>query len=369
MKNSDKLLYQIALTKIHGVGEKLAKQLLASIGDEKQIFHSSIPELCKIQGINKTSAQAIKDSKVLKEAEEELNFINKNKISCYFYTEENYPKRLRECNDAPILLYYKGNTTLDDKHIISIVGTRNSTTYGNDFCEKFIEDISTKLNDVIIVSGLAFGIDIHAHRAALKNKINTVGVVAHGLDRIYPNEHRNTAAEMINQGGILTEFGNKTKPDRFNFVRRNRIIAGLADATIVVESNSKGGALITAELANSYCRDVFALAGRYTDKRSEGCNQLIASHKADLFLSTDEFIKEMNWDISATKPKQLTIFQDFTSEEREIMEQLITHEVLHIDQLALQLEKSSFELLNILLNMELKGYIQNIPGNSYRIKN
>lgn len=196
-----------------------------------------------------------------------------------------------------------------------------------------------------------------------------MGFVAHGLDRIYPNEHRNTAAEMINQGGILTEFGHKTKPDRFNFVRRNRIIAGLADATIVVESNNKGGALITAELANSYCRDVFALAGRYTDKKSEGCNHLIASHKADLFISTDEFIKEMNWNITETKPKQLTIFQDLSKEEQEIINQLKTNEVLHIDQLAIMLEKSSFEILNTLLTMELKGYIQNLPGNCYRIKN
>lgn len=250
--DANKLLYQIALTQIKGVGDIIARNLLTIVGDEEAIFRSSHKSLLSIKGLPRKVVDAILDPTVLKEAETEMHFIEKNNIRPLFINSMEYPSRLRECADAPILLYYKGNTDLNTSHIISIVGTRNATHYGNNFCDSFLKDISEAIPDSLIVSGLAYGIDIQAHRCALARNLSTVGVLAHGLDRIYPTAHRQTAIEMINHGGLLTEFPSKTEPDRYNFVRRNRIVAGMADTLIVVESDIKGGSLITAEIANSY---------------------------------------------------------------------------------------------------------------------
>lgn len=247
-----KLLYQIALTKIKGVGDIIARNLLEIIGDEEAVFKSTKKELSTIQGISSKLINEILNPDVLKLAEKELNFIERNKIQTFFIKDEDYPIRMKDCMDAPILLYFKGNSTFNPTKVIGIVGTRKSTHYGNSFCNDFLSELSVYFPDTLIVSGLAYGIDINAHNAALKSNLPTIGVLAHGLDRIYPSAHRNTAVEMLENGGLLTEFSSGTEPDKFNFVRRNRIIAGMADAVIVVESDTKGGSLITADIANSY---------------------------------------------------------------------------------------------------------------------
>ncbi len=250
--STDKRLYQIALTQIHGVGDIIARNILQIVGDEEAIFKSSRKSLLNIPGIASKLVDEILNPEVLIKAEKELTFIEKNNISLYFINDENYPHRLKECSDAPILFYFKGNANFNAEKVISIVGTRQSTLYGNNFCDSFLDTISTSLPDTLIISGLAYGIDINAHRAAIKHGLPTIGVLAHGLDRIYPSAHRQTAIEMLQNGGLLTEFSSGTEPDKHNFVRRNRIVAGMADTVIVVESDEKGGSLITAEIANSY---------------------------------------------------------------------------------------------------------------------
>lgn len=364
----NKLLYQIALTQITGVGDIIGKNLLKIVGSEEAIFKSSKKALSSIQGISSNLAAEILNPEVIKKAEKELEFVRKNNIQTCFTTEEKYPKRLLDCIDSPILLYFKGNTDFNKEKLISIVGTRNSTHYGNSSCELFLSEVSQIIPDLLVISGLAYGIDICAHQAALKNGLSTIGVLAHGLDRIYPSAHRNTAIEMLERGGLLTEFASKTEPDKHNFVRRNRIVAGMVDAVLIMESNKKGGSLITAEIANSYCKDVFALAGRNTDKRSEGCNALIANHKADILLSAEQFVQQMNWDTKKQKsPKQQQLFLDLSPTEQNIIDKLNLEGAKHIDQLAKELSTPAFQLFSTLLELEMKGLIKNLPGSIYDI--
>lgn len=368
--NSTKLLYQIALTQIDGVGDILARNLLDTIGDAEEIFKSNKKALIAVKGISISLAEAILNPQVLHRAEKELLFIEKNGIQTFFCLDESYPYRLRECLDAPILLYYKGNTDLNTTQVISVVGTRKSTNYGNDFCDKFLEEIASIYPNVLIVSGLAYGIDIQVHKVALKHKLPTIGVLAHGLDRIYPSMHRKTAVEMLENGGLLTEFVSGTEPDKFNFIRRNRIVAGIADATIVVQSDIKGGSLITADLANSYNRDVFAIPGRVTDKESLGCNMLIEENKAILLQSADAFIKHMQWDLDKqlnTKLIQRQLFFDLSESEQAVYDLLAAVDSMHINLIANQLGISVSCLLPILLTMEMNGVVRTIPGGLYQL--
>ena len=366
--SSDKRLYQIALTMVPGIGDITARNLLQVVGDEEKIFKSDKSYLINKVGLSVKLANEILNPEVLSKAEKEFSFIEKNSIFTYFINEDSYPNRLRECADAPVLIYYKGNFDFNVNKIISIVGTRQSTSYGNHFCDSFLEGISKALPGTLIISGLAYGIDIHAHRAALKHNLPTIGVLAHGLDIIYPSVHRQSAIEMVNNGGLLTEFTSETEPERHNFVRRNRIVAGMADAVIVVESDEKGGSLITAEIANSYCKDVFAVPGKMTDKYSKGCNKLIASHKADLFKSTEYFLQQMGWDEPEKQKKnpvkQQELFTILTAEEQSIVDKL-TEDGLHIDQLSRVLNIPAYQLFTTLLEMEMKGIIKNTPGNLY----
>ncbi len=369
---TQKLLYQIALTQIAGVGDITARNILQAVGgDVEFIFKSGKKSLLGIVGFTPKLTDAILDTRVLEKAEREFNFIVKNNISTFFIGDENYPSRLKDCSDAPILIYFKGNVDLNAERVISIVGTRNSTNYGNNFCESFLEEIAATIPETLIISGLAYGIDIYAHRAALKYNLPTVGVLAHGLDRIYPSVHRQTAVEMINNGGLLSDFKSGTEPDRFNFVKRNRIVAGMADAVIVVESDVKGGSLITAEIANSYCKDVFAVPGKVTDKYSQGCNKLIASHKADLFQSTEYFLQQMGWGKESAKkkkaPLQKELFITLSNEEQAIVDKLKDKESLHIDILAKELNLPTYQLFSTLLDLEMRGLIQNHPGNLYTL--
>lgn len=367
------LLYQIALTQIKGVGDSLARNLISIIGNEELIFKSTKKELKTIKGISDKIADQILDKEVFFKAEKELTFVLKNKIKVYYFRSEEYPYRLKECIDSPILFYFKGRTNLDATKIISIVGTRKSTEYGNTFCGKFLEELSQHIPDLLVVSGLAYGIDINAHRSALTNALPTVGVLAHGLDTIYPAVHRKTAVDMLANGGLLSEFCSGTDPDKFNFVKRNRIVAGLSDVTIVVESDKKGGSLITADIADSYNRQVFAVPGRIFDKESVGCNMLIEQNKAILLNSVDNFMKHMQWDIDYSEPKKKNaeplLFPLLNEKEEAIFNLLRSqNNPIHFNILTNQLSIQASLLTATLVEMEMKGIIISKPGNLYQLK-
>lgn len=366
---TDKRIYQIGLTMINGVGDILARQLLQTFGDAEAIFAEKRQNLEKIPGFGSLTAAAIKRPEVLLQAEKELAFIEKNQIACYFLTDKNYPKRLRECPDAPVLLYYKGNTDLNASRIISIVGTRHATEYGRAMTEELIQTLSASFPDLLIVSGLAYGIDVCAHRNALKYGLPTVGVLAHGLDRIYPPAHRSIAVDMLSHGGLLSDFPSGTEPDKPNFVKRNRIVAGLAEATIVVESAEKGGSLITADLAFSYGHDVYAFPGRVNDPHSKGCNALIRQNKAGLITSASDLVSALCWDVQpapAPVPVQAELF--FEEDDRAGMVTKLLYEKgeMHIDQLAVALNLPVRELSTLLFELEMNGRVKALPGNLYK---
>ena len=287
------LLYQITLTLIPNIGDVHAKALVNHFGNAEDIFKAKKKELEEIEGIGSVRARSIKEFKDFKNAEEEIAFIEKYKITTLFITDKNYPQRLLNCYDSPAMLYYRGNADLNQPKIIAIVGTRNNNEYGKAVCEKLVEDLAGE--NILIVSGLAFGIDSIAHRSALKNDLKTVAILAHGIDRIYPTQNKSLAKEIIEQGGLLTDFRSKTNPDKQNFPKRNRIVAGISDAIVVVESSIKGGSLITAELGNGYNKDVFAVPGRINDTKSEGCNYLIKNNKACLITSAEDLLEDMGW--------------------------------------------------------------------------
>ncbi|MCL1942416.1 MAG: DNA-processing protein DprA [Candidatus Azobacteroides sp.] len=369
--SDNKLLYRIGLTQIKGVGRTLGRHLVNIVGDEEGVFREKNQLLRKISGIGSQIIHEIKNPEVLKRAEKEVEFVKKNKIQTFFFTEPDYPFRLKECIDAPILLYYKGNADLNVSKTISMVGTRNASSYGKDFCDKFISDAGNKYPDALIISGLAYGIDIQSHRAALSNGLKTVAVLAHGLDRIYPYEHRKTAAEITVQGGLLTEYPSETQPDKFNFVTRNSIIAGLGDATIVVESATKGGSLITAEVANAYDRDVFAVPGRISDTSFKGCLNLIKSNKACLLESLADMEECLGWNQKINGKKiavqQHLEFLDLTDEQNAIITALSNDEI-HVNRLAVKTDIPVHRLSFILLELEFKNLIKPLPGGLYKRK-
>ena len=360
------LLYQIALTLVPNIGDVRAKALIETFGNAESIFKASKKQLETIDGIGAIAASSIKHFSDFKICEEEIAFIEKNKISTLFITDENYPQRLLNCYDSPTLLFYKGNADLNATKIISIVGTRNNSEYGKATCEKLLEDIAEQ--NVLVMSGLAFGIDSIAHKAALKNKLKTVGVVAHGLDKIYPAQNKMLAKEMLSQGGLLTDFMSGTNPDRQNFPRRNRIVAGICDALIVIESSKKGGSLITAELANSYNKDVFAIPGRVNDVRSEGCNYLIKNNKSLLITCADDLLHIMNWKDEPKKiKKQRELFIELTPDEKIITDILAQQETIQIDQLYFKSGLSSSAVANALLMLEMQGIVSMLPGKVFKL--
>ena len=291
------ILHQVALTYVKNIGPYYAKSIISHLGSADRVFTVAPSKLLKIEGIGEKRAEMFNKTildDALRKADEELKFIEKNNIDVIFYTDPRYPKRLKQCNDSPLLLYNKGNADLNLQRIISIVGTRNATEYGKHLCRQLVEELQPY--NVLVISGLAYGIDICAHKECVKVGVPTVGVLGHGLDKLYPAQNRSTAEKMIENGGLLTEYPSGTKPDRENFPQRNRIVAGMADATIVVEAGIKGGALITAEIANSYNRDVFAFPGRIGDDYSEGCNFLIRHNKASLLMSAADLAYSLGWE-------------------------------------------------------------------------
>lgn len=363
---NEDVLYQIALTFIPNIGAVQAKLLIDELGDAKAVFNASIKRLSAIENIGEIRAKQIKTFSGFTKAEEEIGHLQNHNIEPLFITDERYPKRLLHCYDAPTLLYYKGSANLNASRIISIIGTRNNTDYSRAMIEKLLNDI--KEYNPVIVSGLAFGVDSLAHKTALQHDLSTIGVLGNGLHTIYPAQHKALAKEMLNEGGLLTEFCFDTKPDKHNFPRRNRIVAGMSDATIVVETALKGGSMITAELANNYNRDVFAFPGKTTDAKSAGCNYLIKTNKAILLTDAIQLAEELGWQTAPVKKKvQRELFITLTSEEFKIAELLKEKEAVHIDELYLQSGLSSSEVAAAILNLELQNIVMSLPGKMYKL--
>lgn len=363
------LLHQLALTLVPNIGCVQAKILIEHFGDAGSVFKAKENKLKNIEGIGEVRAQSIKSFSDFSKAEEEIRFIEKYKIKTLFLTDENYPRRLLNVYDSPTLLFYKGTADLNTSKIVAVVGTRNHTDYAKHVTDKLIKDLTSQ--NVLVISGMAFGVDAIAHKAAVKNNLPTVAVLAHGLDEIYPREHSSLAKDLVKHGGgLLTEFKSKTKPDKHNFPIRNRIVAGMSDAVIVVETGIKGGSMITAELANGYNKDVFAIPGKITDVKSSGCNFLIKNNKAILLTDANELIEMMGWEERSRKPgvrSQREIFIELTKDEKTIVDILKEKDSVHIDELNLRSGLSSSAVAAAILNLELQNVILSLPGKLYKL--
>ncbi|MEP7171102.1 MAG: DNA-processing protein DprA, partial [Bacteroidota bacterium] len=322
----------------------------------------------KIPDVGPVTAEAIKKFHDFEKAENECRFIEKHNITPLFYLDKSYPARLKNCSDAPVMLYYKGNADLNSQRIVAIVGSRSATDYGKTITEKIVADL--KPSKVIIASGLAYGIDVYAHKAALKNEMETVGVLAHGLDRIYPGLHRSIAEKMIERGGLLTEYLTETNPDKENFPQRNRIVAGISDAVVVIEAAKKGGALITAEIADNYNRDVFAVPGRLNDSLSEGCNHLIKINKAALIESAKDIEYIMGWEEKQSKKiknVQRNLFIELNAEEKSLIDFISLNGSMNIDAICSNMTLPVSKVSATLLNLEFKGMLKSLPGKIYEL--
>ena len=367
MTDNPALLYNIALTMVPNIGSVQAKILIDHFGSAANIFKAKKSTLSAVENIGEVRAKSIKDFDAFSLAEKEIDFITKFAIQPLFLTDAAYPKRLLHCYDSPTMLYYKGNTDLNAERIISIIGTRNNTDYGRQVTEKLVGDLQAE--NVLILSGLAFGIDSIAHKAALQNHLPTVAVLAHGLSSIYPSQHQSLAKELTAQGGLLTEFLHNTKPDKHNFPRRNRIVAGLADATIVIETALRGGSMITAELANNYNRDVFAIPGKTTDNKSSGCNHLIRQNKAALLTDAQQLLENLGWKPKPVKKKkQMELFIELSPEEKLVISVLREKELTSIDEIYFKTGLSSSLVAAAMLNLELQGIIHSLPGKMYKLE-
>lgn len=362
-------IYQIALSFLNGLGPINTKKIVAYTGSLEGVFKEKTQLLLKIPGIGKAFIDNLNREAAINAAEEEYRFISNNQIQICFYLDKSYPQRLLNCPDAPCTLYYKGNVDLNPTRAVSIVGTRNATDYGRELCNQFIKDLSEKEIKPVVISGLAYGIDICAHKAALRNQLDTVAAVGHGLNQIYPSQHRHYANEIINQGAIVSEFTSKSKFDPKNFVRRNRIIAGMSDATIVIESASKGGSLLTAEIANSYNRDVFAFPGRVSDRLSSGCNQLIKRNQAHLIENVSDLEYILGWENKVEKkvPIQTKLFQELTTDEAEIVHVLKENEKIPIDIISVNTSLPMSKVSSLLLKLEFEGIVSSHPGKIYSL--
>ena len=366
MLSTAELRYVLALTRTPNLGDILVKKLLSKVGSAEGVFKEKSSNLAKIDGIGQLRLKSIQAKKQLEEADEEIRFIEKNEIDCYYFQDAHYPDFLKHCIDAPVLLFGKGNIDLKNKKIISIVGTRKATSYGVGFCENLIAELAP-LNPVI-VSGFAYGIDICAHRAALENGLQTVSCLAHGRDQIYPKKHEKYYSKILENGGFLTEFWSSDVFDRTNFLRRNRVIAGLAQATIVIESAERGGSLVTADIANSYNREVFAVPGRVSDSQSKGCNKLIKHQKAHVLTSAADIIYHLGWELEEkTKPVQTQLFVELDEDEKQIFRYLKDKEKELLDSIAIACNMPVFKVATVLMNMELKGVIRTLPGKLFEL--
>jgi DNA processing protein len=360
--NTNELFYLLALSQVEGVGDIVAKKLISHCGSAENVFKSKLKALKAIDGVGEVLVKNLKDKSIFEKAEQELQYIQNENIKVLYFQNEDYPDRLKHCIDGPVLLFASGNLDFQNRHMISIVGTRQITSYGTEFCKKLLEDLA--IFNPIIVSGFAYGVDIVSHQSAMENKLQTIGVLAHGLNQIYPKTHKKYVAKMEENGGFLTEFWSNSNPEKENFVKRNRIVAGMSEATIVIESADKGGSLITANMANDYNRDVFAVPGRTSDKYSQGCNDLIKTQRAQLMTSAADLVYCLNWtlEVNETKSIQKQLFVTLDFEEQKIYDYLQKNGKQSLDIIALECDFPIFKISSILLTMELKGIVRPLPG-------
>lgn len=364
---SEDLKYNIAIGLIPGVGPVTARKLLSLMGSAIAVFKESPSTLALLPQLGKIFSNGISFDKILDRAKQETDFIEKYGIKTYFCLDDDYPTRLAQSNDSPVILYQKGDIDLNTDKIISIVGTRRATQRGKDITRDFVKEISERHPGTVVVSGLAYGIDVTAHRAALEFGLDTAAVMANGLSTIYPSDHREVAKKISRQGALLTEFLGPEKPEKPSFIKRNRIIAGLSDALIVVESGVKGGAMVTANQANSYSRDVFAFPGRVNDKWSRGCNRLILTNRAALIEDASNFEYMMGWQTESTEGTQTELTLDLNPREKILLELLEENEQISLDEIAEKTAASTTDTFAILLDMELKGLIRSLPGKMYAL--
>lgn len=357
----EELFYLLALQKISGIGDVVAKKLVTHCGSAKDVFNAKAANLKSIDGVGWIRLRNLKDSTAFVAAESELQYISDNKIQVSSFLDPEYPSRLKHCIDGPLLLFSSGCISMQNQKVISIVGTRQVTSYGAEFCRNLIAEL-TPLNP-IIVSGFAYGVDIIAHEAALENNMQTVGVVAHGLNQVYPKSHKKYVARIERNGGFMTEFWSTSEPEKENFVKRNRIVAGISEATIVIESADRGGSLITANFANEYNRDVFAVPGRISDRYSMGCNNLIKTQKANMLTSAADLIYLLGWELeNRPKPVQKQLFVNLNPDEQKVYDHLQKSGKQLLDIVALECGIQVYKMSSLLLNMELKGVVRPLPG-------
>jgi DNA processing protein len=357
----------LALHFIPGIGDYLIRQLVSYCGSAEKVFKIPKGKLLRIPGVGLVTAEAISQGKPFALAEKESRQAEKVKVSLLFFTDKNYPSRLRQVNDAPTMLYAKGNMDLENPKTVAIVGTRQSTAYGKECVENLVNDLVP--HQALVVSGLAYGIDIHAHKQAVKHQLPTVGVMGSGMDVIYPSAHRDVAMKMMEHGGLLTEHPFGTQPDAHNFPARNRIVAALSDAIIIVEAAEKGGALITADIGNSYNKDVFAFPGNVKQSHSAGCNNLIKSNRAHLITSIRDLQYIMNWDIGVKPKKQDDVVLDgYEPEEQLIIKTLLeNNKQLMIDEISWKTNLPISKIASLLLTLEFKGLVASLPGKIYKL--
>lgn len=367
MLSKNELRYTLALQRVPNLGDTTAKKLLQKVGSAEGIFREKKSNLLKINGVGSYKLKKLSEKIQLDEADEEIRFIEENKLEWCYFQDKLYPERLKHCIDGPILFFQKGKIDLQKNKIISVVGTRKITTYGKAFCEKLIDELSP-LNPVII-SGFAYGVDITAHKAAIDAGLQTVACLAHGLNQIYPKTHKKYKEKVMEHGGFISEFWSTDAFDRNNFLKRNRIIAGISQATIVIESAAKGGSLVTADIANSYNRDVFALPGRATDLQSQGCNNLIKSQQANLITNAADLIYMLGWELEEknNKPQQTQLFVELSEEEKLVFNSLNETGKEQLDKIAITCNIPTYKLASLLLSMELKGVVRPLPGKMFEL--
>lgn len=367
LMKEDELLYVLALQKTKGIGDVIAKKLISSLGSAQAVFQEKTHKLKKLNGIGAITLANLNDQSVLKNAEKELEIIRKKNLKTHYFLDDDYPTKLKYCIDGPILLFQKGNTNFENRKVISIVGTRNMTPYGRDCCEQLIADL--KPFNPIIVSGFAYGVDICAHRAALKNGLETVAVLAQGFASLYPSAHQKYEKELLVNGSFFTEFWYYDEPLREHFLQRNRVIAGLSETTIVIESAEKGGSLVTADIADSYNRDIFAVPGRISDKYSKGCNKLIQQNKAIMLNSSIDLISELGWEKASIKKQaiQPKLFEELSETEQLLVNFLQSNGKYQLDLIALENQFTIQQTASILFQLEMKGMIKALPGKLFEV--
>lgn len=369
MTDNERLVYRIAFSRVKGMTLEAARHILGLLGSEEALFTLDLREVERLTGLGSRHFNAGMRGELLAHAREEVKFVEGHGIRCLYFTDEEYPQRLLECEDAPLLLYAKGDCDLNARHVVGIVGTRNATLYGVNFINRLVDDLAARLDSLLIVSGLALGCDIAAHRRAMSAGVPTAGILAHGLDTIYPAENRNDAARMARGAGIvLTDYPSNTRPFRGNFLARNRIVAGMVDCLVVAESAADhGGALHTARLAREYNREVFALPGRTSDHYSGGCNKLIRRQVAVLCGGVDDLMDTMGWTGRPVEGQQQQLFRELSPEESAIMDYLTKNGEGQINTLTAHTGIPVGRLMGILMELEMEGMVMAVPGSRYRL--